>query len=43
VGDPILPVTSKNWPLVIVGRGSAAASYVTTVDLGIYKNVLAIG
>lgn len=31
------------WPLVIVGRGSSAAYYVATVDLSVFRKVLAIG
>jgi hypothetical protein len=38
-----VPVTSQVWPLVIIGRGSSAAYYITSVDLGVYKDVLAIG
>ncbi|MGA8137341.1 MAG: hypothetical protein WCA48_24785 [Pseudomonas gingeri] len=36
-------ITSIVWPLVIVGRGSTAAYYVATVDLSVFKKVLAIG
>ena len=38
-----MSVTNKIWPLVIVGRGSSAAYYVSTVDLNEYRTILAIG
>ncbi|MBI3410356.1 MAG: hypothetical protein HY040_18610 [Planctomycetes bacterium] len=41
--EPVLPVTKQIWPLVIVGRGSSAAYYLCTVDLNLYKHILAIG
>jgi hypothetical protein len=37
------PIESQIWPLVIIGRGSSAAYYVCSVDLNLYKHVLAIG
>ncbi|MGH9345899.1 MAG: hypothetical protein ACRD26_01420 [Vicinamibacterales bacterium] len=37
------PITSQVWPLVIIGKGSTAAYYVCTVDVSLYRHVLAIG
>jgi hypothetical protein len=38
-----MSISKQLWPLVIVGKGTAAAFYVCTVDLELYRHVLAIG
>jgi hypothetical protein len=40
---PPIELTDIAWPLVVVGAGTAAAYYVSTVDLHEYPSVLAIG
>ncbi|MCP5159207.1 MAG: hypothetical protein H6975_07255 [Gammaproteobacteria bacterium] len=38
-----MSITSRIWPLVIVGKGSSAAYYLCTVDTREYPSILAIG